>query len=185
MFILLLFLLVIFGVPVLIMVGIFNGLVGSRNNVDASYSQIDVLLTKRADLIPNLVETVKGYAAHEKGVLENVTASRSALLNANGAAEKFVADNAISGALKSLFAVAENYPNLKADQNFRDLQSQLAQVESELVQTRSYYNETVRAYNTKQQVFPANLFASSFGHAPRQFYEVAVEKKEPPKVSFS
>jgi LemA protein len=185
MFVLVLFLLIVFGVPIIILVAIFNSLVGTRNNTDAAYSQIDVLLTKRADLIPNLVETVKGYAAHEKGVLETVTASRSALLNANGAAEKFVADNAISGALKSLFAVAENYPNLKADQNFRDLQSQLSIVESELVQTRSYYNEAVRAYNTKQQVFPANLFASSFGHAPRQFYEVAVEKKEPPKVSFS
>jgi LemA protein len=107
------------------------------------------------------------------------------LLNANGAAEKFAADTAITGALKSLFAVAENYPNLKADQNFRDLQSQLSQVESELVQTRSYYNEAVRTYNTKQQVFPANLFASTFGHTPRQFYEVAAEKKEPPKVSFT
>jgi LemA protein len=185
MLVLILFLLVIFGVPIFIMMAIFNGLIGTRNTVDAAYSQIDVLLTKRADLIPNLVETVKGYAAHEKGVLENVTASRSALMNANGAAEKFVADNAITGALKSLFAVAENYPNLKADQNFRELQAQLSQVESELVQTRSYYNETVRGYNTKQQVFPANLFASTFGHAPRQFYEVAAEKKEPPKVSFS
>jgi len=185
MFVLILFLLVVFGVPIFILVAIFNGLVGARNNVDAAYSQIDVLLTKRADLIPNLVETVKGYAAHEKGVLENVTASRSALMNANSAAEKFVADNAITGALKSLFAVAENYPNLKADQNFRELQSQLSQVESELVQTRSYYNDSVRNYNTKQQVFPANLFASTLGHTPRQFYEVVAEKKEPPKVSFS
>jgi LemA protein len=185
MFVLLLFLLVVFGVPILILIAIFNSLVGAKNTADAAYSQIDVLLTKRTDLIPNLVETVKGYAAHEKGVLENVTASRSALMNAKGAGEKFVADNAMTGALKSLFAVAENYPNLKADQNFRDLQSQLSQVESELVQSRSYYNEAVRTYNTKQQVFPANLFASSFGHSPRQFYEVAAEKKEPPKVSFT
>ncbi|NLI15418.1 MAG: LemA family protein [candidate division Zixibacteria bacterium] len=185
MLVLILFLLVVFGVPIFIIAAIYNGLVGSRNNVDAAYSQIDVLLTKRADLIPRLVETVKGYAAHEKGVLENVTASRSALLNAGGAAEKFAADNAITGALKSLFAVAENYPNLKADQNFRELQSQLSQVESELMQMRTHYNETVRNYNTKQQMFPANLFAAAFGHSPRQFYEAGAEKKEPPEVSFS
>jgi LemA protein len=185
MMVLLLFLLVIFGVPILVLVFIFNGLVTSRNSVNAAFSQIDVLLTKRADLIPNIVETVKGYAAHEKNVLENVTASRSALLNAKAPAEKFSADEGLTGALKSLFAVVENYPNLKADQNFRELQAQLSQIESEIAQTRMYYNQTVMGYNNKQQTFPANLFASSFGHAPKQFYEVAAEKKEPPKVSFS
>jgi len=185
MVVLILFLLVIFGVPLIILIYIFNNLVAARNNADAAYSQIDVLLTKRADLIPNLVETVKGYAAHERNVLENVTASRSALLGAKEPAERFKADEGLTAALKSLFAVVENYPNLKADQNFRELQGQLTQVESELAQTRSYYNDIVKTYNTKQQTFPANLFASSFGHAPRHFYEVAVEKKEPPKVSFS
>jgi LemA protein len=107
------------------------------------------------------------------------------LMSAKTPNEKFRADEGITGALKSLFAVAENYPNLKADQNFRELQSQLTQVESEIAQSRSYYNITVRSYNTQQQTFPANLFAASFGHTPRQFYEVSAEKKEPPKVSFS
>jgi LemA protein len=185
MIIVFLFLLIVFGVPILILIYLFNRLVGLRNNVDESYSQIDVLLTKRADLIPNLVETVKGYAAHEKNTLENVTASRSALMNAKSPADKFKADEGITGALKSLFAVAENYPNLKADQNFRELQGQLTQVESEIAQSRSYYNMTVRNYNTQQQTFPANLFATSFGHSARQFYEVSAEKKEPPKVSFN
>ena len=184
MIIVILFILVLFGLPVFFLIFIYNRLVTLKNKVDEAYSQVDVLLTRRADLIPNLVETVKGYAKHEKGVLENVTASRSSLLNAKTPADKFKASESLSGTLKSLFAVVENYPDLKADRSFQDLQAQLSQVESEIAAVRSAYNEQVRAYNTLQETFPANLFAGTFGHSPRQYYEVATEKKEPPKVSF-
>ncbi len=184
MFAILVILLLLFGIPVLLLIYVYNKLVGLRNRVEETFSQIDVLLTRRADLIPNLVATVKGYAGHEKSVLENVTQSRGALLNASAPAEKFGANEGLSGALKSLFAVVENYPNLKADQNFRELQAQLAGIEEDIARARSIYNQSVRDYNTQQQTFPANLFASTFGHNPRQYYEVVQEKKEPPKVSF-
>lgn len=184
MIIVFLLLLLMFGVPLVFLIYIYNRLINLRNRVDESYSRIDVLLTKRADLVPNLVATVKGYAGHEKSVLENVTASRGAFLNATGPAERFGASEGLSGALKSLFAVAENYPNLKADANFRQLQEKLAELENEIAQSRDIYNRSVRDYNTQQQTFPANLFAATFGHGPRQFYEVVAEKKEPPKVSF-
>ena len=184
MFVIFLFLFILFIVPLIFVIFIYNRLVNQKNSVDEAYSQIDVLLTKRADLVPNLVETVKGYAKHEKTVLENVTASRASLMGAASPGEKFQASESLSGALKSLFAVVENYPNLKADKNFQDLQSQLAQIETEIASMRMSYNSQVRNYNTLQQTFPANLFAQSFGHAARQYYEIAVEKKEPPKVSF-
>jgi LemA protein len=182
--IVILFLLILFGVPIFIVIYIYNRLISLRNRVDESYSQIDVLLTKRADLIPNLVETVKGYAKHEKSVLENVTASRASLLSAKEPGDKFKASEMISSALKSLFAVVENYPDLKADSNFRDLQSQLSQIETEIAQTRMFYNQKVRDYNILQETFPANLFAQTFNHSRRQFYEIISEKKEPPIVSF-
>lgn len=185
MIIIFLFLFILFIVPIIFMIFIFNRLVSQKNEVDEKFSHIDVLLTKRADLIPNLVETVKGYAKHEREVLENVTASRASLLNASTPADKFKASDGLTGALKSLFAVVENYPNLKADANFRELQGQLSMVESEIAQTRLLYNERVRAYNTLQQTFPANMFAQSFGHSPREYYEMDIEKREPPKVSFS
>jgi LemA protein len=184
MLIIILFLFLLFILPIIFIIFIYNRMVSLKNEVDEKFSQIDVLLTKRADLVPNLVETVKGYAAHEKGVLENVTASRASLMNAQGPADKFQASEGLTGALKSLFAVAENYPNLKADQNFRQLQSDLSQIENEIAQTRMVYNDRVRSYNTLQQTFPANMFAQSFGHALRAYYEIAPEKKEPPKVSF-
>lgn len=179
-----LFLAILFGLPLFFLIYIFNRLISLRNRADEAYSRIDVLLTKRADLVPNLVETVKGYAKHEKSVLENVTASRASLLSAKEPAEKFKASDMISSALKSLFAVAENYPDLKADRNFRDLQSQLSQIETEIAQTRIIYNTQVRDYNTQQETFPANLFAQTFGHSPRAYYEIVEEKKEPPKVAF-
>jgi LemA protein len=184
MLVVFLFLFILFIVPIIFLIFIYNRLVNLKNYVDEAYSQIDVLLTKRADLVPNLVETVKGYAKHEKTVLENVTASRAALLEAKEPGEKFKASEGLGATLKSLFAVAENYPDLKADQNFRDLQSQLSQIETELAATRMTYNQQVRSYNTLQETFPANLFARTFGHVPRQYYEIAVEKKEPPKVAF-
>jgi len=184
MIILFLFLFVLFILPIVFIVFIYNRLVNLKNQVEKAYGQIDVLLTKRADLIPNLVETVKGYAKHEKEVLENVTASRASVMNAKTDNEKFKASDILSSTLKTLFAVVENYPDLKADRNFKDLQSRLSQVESEIVGTRMNYNEQVRAYNTLQETFPANMFAQTFNHSPRAYYEVAEEKKEPPRVSF-
>jgi len=184
MIIVFLFLFLLFILPIIFIVFIYNRLVGLKNEVDAKYSQIDVLLTKRADLVPNLVETVKGYAKHEKGVLENVTASRASVMNAGNPDDKFKASEGLTGALKSLFAVVENYPDLKADRNFRDLQSQLSQIESEIAQTRLIYNEQVKLYNTLQETFPANMFAGTFGHNRRLYYEIAEDKKKPPKVSF-
>lgn len=184
MFIIFLFLFALFILPVIFIVFIYNRLVSLKNEVNEKYSQIDVLLAKRADLIPNLVETVKGYAKHERSVLENVTQSRASLMNAQGPAEKFKASEGLTGALKSLFAVVENYPDLKADRNFRELQDELSRVENELAQMRMIYNDKVRSYNTLQETFPANMFAQTFGHSLRDFYEVAPEKKEPPKVSF-
>jgi len=184
MVVILLLLFALFILPVIFIIFIYNRLVTVKNEVDEKFSQIDVLLTKRADLVPNLVETVKGYAAHEKGVLENVTASRASMMQATEPADKFKASEGLTGALKTLFAVAENYPNLKADQNFRQLQSELSQIESDIAQMRMIYNNTVKSYNTLQQTFPGNMFAQSFGHVARAFYEVTQEKKEPPKVSF-
>lgn len=184
MVVIFLFLFALFILPIIFLIFIYNRLVSQKNEVNEKYSQIDVLLTKRADLIPNLVETVKGYAKHEKSVLENVTQSRASLLSAQGPGEKFKASEGLTGALKSLFAVVENYPDLKADRNFRELQEELSRIESELAQTRMVYNDRVRSYNTLQETFPANMFAQSFGHALREFYEIAPEKKEPPKVSF-
>jgi LemA protein len=178
------FLFALFILPIIFVIFIYNRLVVQRNEVDEKYSQIDVLMTKRADLVPNLVETVKGYAGHEKGVLENVTASRASVMGAKNPEDKFTASEGLSGALKSLFAVVENYPNLKADQNFRQLQSELSSIENEIADMRMVYNDKVRAYNTLQQTFPANVFAQSFGHTVRAYFEIAPEKKEPPKVSF-
>jgi LemA protein len=184
MFVIALFLFALFILPIIFIIFIFNRLVVKRNEVDEKYSQIDVLLTKRADLVPNLVETVKGYAKHERGVLENVTASRASVMNAATPADKFSASEGLTGALKSLFAVVENYPNLKADQNFLKLQGELTSIENEIAGMRMTYNDTVRSYNTLQQTFPANMFAQSFGHTARAYFEIAPEKKEPPKVSF-
>lgn len=184
MIVVFLFLFILFILPIIFLIFIYNRLVNLKNLVDEAYSQIDVLLTKRADLIPNLVETVKGYAKHEKGVLENVTASRASVINAKDPGEKFKASDALSSTLKTLFAVVENYPDLKADRNFKDLQDQLSQVESEIAGTRRIYNQQVRSYNTLQETFPANMFAQTFGHSPRQYYEIVAEKKEPPEVSF-
>ena len=184
MLIVFLFLFALFIMPVIFIVFIYNRLIVIRNEVDARFSQVDVLLTKRADLVPNLVETVKGYAKHEKSVLENVTASRASVMNAGGAAEKFKASEGLSSALSSLFAVVENYPELKADRNFQQLQGELSGIENEIAQMRMVYNDTVKSYNTLQETFPANLFANSFGHGLRTYYEITPEKKEPPKVSF-
>lgn len=171
----------------LVLVGIvflYNSLVQLQNRVKNAWSQIDVQLKRRADLIPNLVETVKGYAKHEKTVFENVTAARSSLMSAKTVAENEEANNMLTGALKSLFAVAENYPELKANQNFRDLQAQLAQTEDKIAYSRQFYNDTVLMYNNKCQMFPSNIIASLFHFKEADFFEITERESETPKVEF-
>jgi LemA protein len=167
-------------------IGVYNRLVGLRNNVEASWKQVDVQLQKRYDLIPNLVETVKGYAAHEKSVFENVSAARASCMNAQGAAAQGAAENVLTGALKSLFAVTEAYPDLKANQNFLMLQQELANIENKIAYSRQHYNDVVRGYNTLQQQFPANMVAGMASCKPADYFEIEEPAaREVPKVSFS
>ena len=163
---------------------LYNNLVNLRNRVKNSYSQIEVQLKRRNDLIPNLVETVKGYAGHEKEVFENVTQARSNVMNATNIEEASTADNQLTGALKTLFAVAENYPELKANENFKELQAQLAQTEDKIAYSRQFYNDTVLMYNNKCQTFPSNIFAGMFGFNEADFFEAAGEARSVPKVEF-
>jgi len=165
-------------------VAIYNGLVTARNKVKNAWAQIDVQLNRRADLIPNLVETVKGYAAHESSVFEDVTAARAGLMNANGVKEIGEANNQLSSTLKTLFAVAENYPELKANENFKELQAQLAETEDKIAYSRQFYNDTVMMYNNKCQTFPSNIFAGMFGFKEADFFEAAGEARSVPKVEF-
>lgn len=176
-------LLIIIGILVYF-VSIYNSLVKLRNRVKNAWSQIDVQLKRRTDLIPNLMETVKGYAAHEKGVLENVTRARANLMNAQTPQENAEANNVLSGALKSLFAMAENYPDLKASQNFQDMQRQLSETEDKIAYSRQFYNDTVLMYNNKIQMFPSNLVASQFNFLEEEFFEVADTEREVPEVKF-
>ena len=162
----------------------YNGLVKRRNQVDNAWSQIDVQLKRRHDLIPNLVETVKGHAAHERGTFEAVTAARANAINAQSPAEQAQAENVLSGALKSLFAVAENYPELKASEQFMQLQGSLSQTEDSIQNSRRYYNAVVRDLNTKIQVFPTNILAGMFNFTPRQFFETTEADREPVQVKF-
>jgi LemA protein len=157
---------------VIIAILLFNGLVRSKNRVDEAWSDIEVQLKRRYDLIPNLVETVKGYAAHESGVFEKVTAARTAAMGAGNLDDKLAKENALSGTLKSLFAVAEAYPDLKANQNFMQLQSDLTDTEDKIQAARRFYNSTVRDYNTKIQQFPGNIFASLFGFTKKDFFGI-------------
>ncbi len=163
----------------------FNGLVTSKNRVDEAWSTIDVQLKRRHDLIPNLVETVKGYATHESRVFEEVTKARTQAMSATGRDQQAQAENMITGALKSLFAVAENYPALKASENFAKLQDELSDTENKIQAARRFYNGNVRDYNTKLQVFPTNLFATSFRFTPRDFFALDnADEKEPVNVKF-
>jgi LemA protein len=166
---------------------VYNKLVRLRNTVDASWSDIDVQLKKRYDLVPNLVETVKGYASHEKSVFEKVTEARSNAMQARSPEEKAAAENMLGQTLKSLFAVAEAYPDLKASTNFSQLQLQLQGLEDNIESARRYYNAVVRDYNTLIQSFPSNLIASNFSFQRREFFELESPSVEraPVKVSFS
>lgn len=165
-------------------ISVYNGLVKARNRAEEAESGIDVHLNKRYDLIPNLVETVKGYAKHEEGTLSKVIEARNACLSAHGVDERDKADNILSGTLRNLFALAESYPDLKANTNFIDLQNSLNQVESEILNARKYYNATARTFNDKMMVFPANIIAAPMGFKKLSYVEVEDAKKENVKVQF-
>ena len=166
-------------------VAIYNSLVVLRNRIENAWSQIDVQLKRRTDLIPNLVETVKGYASHEKEVFTKVTEARSALVNAQGVQDQAQANNMLTGALKTLFAVAEAYPELKANQNFLMLQEELSGTESKIAYARQFYNDTVLKYDNRREKFPTNLVANMFGFKDREYFEVAEAEREPVKVDFN
>lgn len=165
-------------------VGIYNRLIVLRNRVENAWSQIDVQLKRRYDLIPNLVETVKGYASHEAGVFEAVTKARSAAMNATGVEQQGQAENMLSGALKSLFAVAEAYPELKANTSFLDLQAQLSEAENKIAYARQFYNDSVMSFNTAIQSFPNNILAGMFNFKEREYFEVEAAANEAPQVKF-
>ena len=174
----------ILAVIVILLIGMYNSLVQLRVRADNAWSDIDVQLKRRHDLIPNLVETVKGYAAHEKGTFENIARFRSQAMQATTPVDKAAAENQLSGALKSLFAVAENYPELKASEQFTQLQGSLSQTEDAIQNSRRYYNAVIRDLNTKIQSFPTNILAGMFGFQLRQFFEVAESDREPVAVKF-
>jgi LemA protein len=178
-------LIIIIAVFIFAAVAIYNGLITLRNRADNAWAQVDVQLRRRYDLIPNLVETVKGYAQHEKGVFQKVTEARSQAINAGSVGEQGKAENMLSGALKSLFAVVENYPELKANQNFLMLQEELAGTEGKISYARQFYNDTVMKFNTKQQVFPSNIIANMFSFKEKEYFEIEEPAaREPVKVKF-
>jgi LemA protein len=170
---------------VVFLIAMYNGLVRLKVQCDNAWADIDVQLKRRYDLIPNLVETVKGYAAHEKGTLEAVINARNRAMSATGPAEKAEAENMLSGALKSLFALSEAYPQLRAVESFTSLQNSLTQIEDTVQNARRYYNAVVRDLNTKILQFPTNIFAGMLGFKQREFFEVSnAAEREAPKVSF-
>lgn len=169
---------------VLYLIGSYNGLVVLKTRIQEALSGIDVQLKRRSDLIPNLVETVKGYAKHEKSVFENVTKARSALMSAGSLQEKAQANNELSGALKSLFAVAEAYPELKASSNFQELQRELTDTEDKVAYSRQFYNSNVLEYNTKIMMFPSNLIANMFGFTKAEFFAATEEERKKVEVKF-
>jgi LemA protein len=172
-------------VIVLLLIVLYNGLAGLRVRADSAWSDIDVQLKRRHDLIPNLVETVKGYAAHEKGTFENIARYRSAAMSATSVDEKAQAEGQLTQALRGLLAVAENYPQLRASEQFTSLQSSLSQTEDAIQNSRRYYNAVVRDLNTKIATFPSNIIAGMFNFAPRQFFQTeTVEDRATPVVKF-
>lgn len=171
-------------IVVLWIVGIYNGLITLKNRVDEAWSDIDVQLKRRYDLIPNLVETVKGYATHEKELFEKVTQARTQAMSAGTVAEKGQAENMLSGTLKSLFAVSESYPDLKANQNFLELQRELTDTEDKIQASRRFYNGNVRDFNIKIEVFPETIIAKQLGFTKREFFEIEQKEKEPVAVKF-
>jgi len=181
---------IVLGVIVVLalwIVSIYNGLVAMRQRVGQAFADIDVQLKQRHDLIPNLVETVKGYAAHERGTLEAVIKARNTAVAAQGPAQQAAAENMLSGALRQLFALSEAYPDLKANTNFQQLQAEITDIENKLAAARRFFNNSVQEYNTGIQQFPAALFAGVFGFTPREFFDVGEERKtldQAPQVKF-
>ena len=180
--------LVVIALIVVFVIGLYNRLVTLRQRVREAWSDIDVQLKRRHDLIPNLVATVQGYAAHEKGVFENVTKARAAAISAGQTGtppERAVAENQLTAALRTVFAVAENYPQLQAVQEFKDLSENLTATEDKIAFARRFYNGNVRDYNTSLQTFPTNVFAGMFGFKPEQYFELAeATEREVPQVKF-
>ena len=183
-------LLIFFGLLAVIglwLISSYNGLVSLRQRCKQAFSDIDVQLKQRHDLVPNLVETVKGYAAHERGTLDEVVKARNAAVTAQGPAQQAAAENMLSGALRQLFALAEAYPDLKASANFQQLQAELSDLENKIAASRRFFNNAVQEYNTGIQRFPAALFASTFGFAPKTFFDLGDERAtvgEAPSVKF-
>jgi LemA protein len=163
---------------------VFNSLVVLRNRIDNAWAQIDVQTKKRYDLVPNLVETVKGYAKHEKAVFTEVTRARTAMMKAGSLAEKAKAQDALTGALKSLFAVAENYPQLRASENFLMLQEELSGIEGKIAYARQFYNDSVLSFNNRIQTFPTSIVANMFHYKPREYYGIESAARKAVKVSF-
>lgn len=175
---------VIAGLLILVVIGSYNLLVSSRNRVKNGWHQIDVQLKRRIDLIPNLVETVKAYAAHEREVFEKIAEARNQAINAHGPGEAARADSQLTSTLKTLFALVENYPDLKANQNFMRLQEELTHTENKIAFARQFYNDVVLEYNNRVQMFPTNIIAALFRFQPAEFYEIPETEREVPKVSF-
>lgn len=176
--------LAIIAVIVIWLIAVYNGLISLKNRTSEAWSDIDVQLKRRYDLIPNLIETVKGYARHEKEVFEKITKARSDAMNAQGVEEKSAKENQLTQALKSVFAVAENYPDLKASQNFLALQNELTDTENKIEASRRFYNGNVREFNTKIQVFPNNLIANKLGFSVFSMFEANQEEKQAVKAEF-
>lgn len=177
-----LIILAVFAVGIIL---IYNGLVRLRVQCDNAWADIDVQLKRRYDLIPNLVETVKGYASHERDTLEAVINARARAMSAQGPAARAEAESALTGALRSLFALSEAYPQLRAVESFSNLQNQLSQIEDAIQNARRYYNAIVRDLNTRIEQFPSNIIARSFGFKPREFFEIPDTERDAPRVSFS
>lgn len=176
--------LIVLGAVILWAILAYNALITLRNRTDESWSDIDVQLKRRYDLIPNLVETVKGYATHERELFEKVTQARTSAMNAKTIDEKSKAENVLSGTLKTLFAVSENYPQLRASENFLKLQDELSDTENKIQAARRFYNGNARDFNIKQETVPSNLIAQAFGFKKAEFFEIEEEQKEPVKVNF-
>jgi len=164
--------------------GVYNSLVSLRNKVKDQWAQVDVVLKRRADLIPNLVETVKGYASHEKDTLDAVISARNKAVSATNPHDEMEANGELSTALGRLFAVAESYPDLKANTNFMDLQNSLKETEDKIAFARQFYNDSVLSYKNKLEMFPSNIVAGMFGFKPEEFFEATEKEKETPQVKF-
>lgn len=180
----LIILIAVLAVIVLYVLSVYNSLATGKVHIKEAFSGIDVQLKRRVDLVPNLIETVKGYAKHEKGLLENVTKARSSLMHAHTTHEKGESDNMLSLALKSLIAISENYPDLKASKNFLELQEELSDIEAKIAYSRQFYNSNVRSYNTTLANFPSGSLGRMFGYKEEEFFQAENGEKKPVKVKF-